>query len=214
MSNFDLDAVPNMVAMTLQGNTALFQSPLIASAQTLDRGGLKWIAIYTYTELTGDDRAELMGLLASLRAQANRLRVPVYDNAKRGAYGGTPLVDGAAQTGSSIDLKGATFNVTDWIKAGDYFSIDVNGEHELKMATADASSDGAGLITVAFEPRLRTSPLDNAVVYVEDGTLPKPRGVFVMTGPEAGWSSRPATPQLNGRSVFSLSMTEDVFATQ
>ena len=212
MSILDLSEVPNLVAMQLSGSTGLFSSPLTASIQTLDRGGLKWEAQYTFTDIRGDDRANLLGTLAGLRAQANRLRVPVYDNSKRGAYGGTPLVDAGSQTGSSINLKGLSNNITDWIQIGDYFSIDVNGEHELKMATADASSNGSGLITIAFEPRLRDSPLDNAVVFVEDGVLTKPQGIFILNTPDVIWSSRPGQP--THRSAVSLALIEDVFATQ
>lgn len=209
MSVFDLTATPNIVVMAMRGNTGVFESPLSGTVQTIDRGGLHWVITYTYTELRGDPRAEMMGMVAALRGQANRLRVPVYDNPKRGTYGGTPLVNGGSQTGSSIILDGAG-TVTDWIKRGDYFSIDVNGEHELKIATADASSSG-GAITINFEPRLRFSPLNNAAVYVEDGVLAKPQGVFYFSNPENNWSSRPGVSK---RSVFSLQLTEDVFATQ
>lgn len=212
MTILDLSEVPNLVAMQLTGNTGVFQSPLTGSIQTLDRGGLKWEAQYTFTNIRGDDRANLIGTLAALRAQANRLRVPIYDNAKRGAYGGTPLVDGASQTGNSINLKGLSISITQWIRKGDYISIDVNGEHELKMATADSSSGGTGLIEVFFEPRLRTSPLDNAVVFVEDGVLTKPQGIFLLSDSSVLWSSQPGKP--THRSVVSLAMVEDVFATQ
>lgn len=199
--------------MELLGNTGVFDSPLIASAQTIDRGGLKWKMDFTYSNISKAKRGALLGLIASLRGQANRLRVPVVDNPRQGAYGGTPLVAAASQTGSSIDLDGCTTGVTDWIKAGDYLSIDVNGEHELKMCTADASSDGGGLITIAFEPRLRASPLNNAVVYVQDGVLSPPEGIFVMAAANTGWTSRPfqLTSEL---SSLSLSLVEDVFATQ
>ncbi len=128
MSVFDLTQVPTTVSMRPVGNTGLFPSPLIASAQTLDRGGQKWQAVYNYANISFAKRASLMGLLTRLRGQAHRLRVPVYDNPKRGAYGGTPLVFGASQTGSDIDLDGVS-NVTNWIRAGDYLSIVVNGEH-------------------------------------------------------------------------------------
>ncbi len=214
MATFDLTQVPNTLAMQLIGNTGLFPSPLVASAQTLDRGGLKWQATYNYSNISAAKRATLMGLLASLRAQANRLRVPVYDNPKRGAYGGTPLVNGASQTGSVIAIDGCSNNITNWIRAGDYFSVVVNGEHELKMCTQDNNSNGTGQIaTLEFEPRLRASPLNNAIIRVEDGALPKPEGVFVLANPNTGWNSRPfqTTSEL---SQIVLSLTEDVFATQ
>lgn len=213
MSILDLTPTPTVVVMMLRGNTALFQSPLTAAAQTIDRGGLHWMLTYTFQNIRGADRAVLLGTLAALRSQANRLRVPVYDNPNRGLYGGTPIVAGASQTGSSIDLDGCSNNITNWIRAGDYFSIDVNGEHELKMATADANTDGAGAVTVSFEPRLRFSPLNNAAVYVEDGVLSVPQGVFMLSDPENNWSSMPGRDKQH-RSILSLKMTEDVFATQ
>ncbi len=214
MSNFDLTQIPSTLSMQLVANTALYPSPLVASAQTLDRGGLKWQAVYNYTNISAAKRATLMGLLARLRGQAHRLRVPIYDNPIRGLYGGTPLVDGASQTGSTVAIDGCSNNITNWIRAGDYFSMIVNGEHELKMCTVDASSNGSGQIaTLDFEPRLRASPANDAVIFVEDGTLQKPEGIFVMGGSTVGWSSRPfqTTSEL---SQIVLNLMEDVFATQ
>lgn len=211
MTVFDLNQTPSVVTMDVVGNTGLFSSPLVASAQTLGRS-TKWNARYTFNVLRDDDRADLMGTIVSLKGQDNRLRVPIFDNAKRGAYGGTPLVDGGSQTGFSLNIKGATFNVTDWIRKGDYFSVFVNAEHELKMATVDASSDGAGLVVLTFTPRLRAAPLDDAVIFVEDGVLTKPQGIFLLASADTGWQSRPGNP--SKISSMSLALTEDVFATQ
>lgn len=210
MATFDLTYAPSTLSMSLQGNTGVYSSPLTGSMQTIDRGGLKWLATYNFSNISRDKRGILLALIASLRGQANRVRVPVYDNPKNGGYGGTPLVNGASQTGNTINIDGVA-NKTDWIRAGDYFSIDVNGEHELKMAIADANSSG-GAVTLNFEPRLRASPLNNAAVWVEDGSLPKPEGVFLLADTGTGWSSRPG----GGGEVSSLSLSllEDVFATQ
>ena len=82
------------------------------------------------------------------------------------------------------------------------------------MATADASSDGLGNVTLTFEPRLRFSPLDNAAIFVEDGVLSKPQGVFILTNQEQVWSSLPAATPQSRRSAVGLELREDVFATQ
>ncbi len=211
MTILDLNQTPTDVTMEVVGNTGLFKSPLIASAQTLARS-TKWNANYRFSNLRADDRADLMGTIAALRGQDNRLRVPVYDNPKRGAYGGTPLVNGGGQTGFSLVIKNASINITNWIRRGDYFSVFVGAEHELKMATVDANSDGAGIVALSFTPRLRAAPLDDAVIFVEDGVLTKPQGIFVLQNADTGWSSRPGFP--SKISAMSLSMTEDVFATQ
>lgn len=208
MAILDLNQVPKFVTVELRGNTAVYTSPLTASEQTLDRGGAKWRLMYVYDNMRGDERGELMGFIAGLRAQSNRIRVPIYDNPARGAYGGTPNVDGASQTGNSIDIKGCSNNISNWIRSGDYFSVDVNGEHELKMATADASSNGTGLITVSFEPRLRAAPLNSADINVGGNN---PQGIFVLANSAQNWSTRPG---ISKRMTASLEMIEDVFATQ
>lgn len=210
MAIFDLDVTPNYVVMNLIGNTGIFSSPMTGSMQTVDRGGLRWRVMYTYTALRNDDRADVLGTLAALRSQANRVRIKVYDNPKRGNYGGTPLVNGGSQSGSSIILDGCG-TVSNWIRKGDYFSIDVNGEHELKMCTADKSSSG-GAITIDFEPRLRASPLNNAAVFVEDGGGDIPEGVFILNEPQIQWSSRPGVGSKT--TAVTVDAVEDMFITQ
>lgn len=210
MTFHDLTVTPNAVQIELVANTGLFQSPLIGAAQTVERGGMKWRAVLSYINLNNDKRAELMALIAELRGQANRMRVPCFENPKRGAYGGTPLVAGASQTGNTLNIDGASASVTNWIRRGDYFSVEVNGEHELKLATADANSDGLGNVTLTFEPRLRASPADNAVVFVEDGVLSRPQGIFVFEGPANGWAARPGVD--TKLTTITLNLIEDIFA--
>ena len=102
--------------------------------------------------------------------------------------------------------------VTDWIMAGDYFGIDVNGEVELKMCTADTNSSG-GTINIPFEPRLRASPLNNAAIIVDDGTLGSPTGVFLSKTNVLGWSSRPFSVA-SALSTVSFTLIEDLFVSQ
>jgi len=212
MSTLDLDITPNYVVMNLIGQTGVFSSPMTGSIQTVDRGGFRWQLMYTYTALRNDDRANVLGTLAALRSQANRLRMKVYDNPRRGSYGGNPLVMGGSQSGSSIVIDGCSISVTNWIRKGDYFSINVNGEHELKMCTADANSNGSGQCTISFEPRLRASPLNNAVVFVQDGGGDIPQGVFILNAPQIQWSSRPGLGSKT--TAVTIDAVEDMFVTQ
>lgn len=211
MTVYALNVTPTSIRIAFIGNTALATSGVIGSAQTVDRQGLKWQFTYGYDELRGDERADLLGTIALLRTQSHRLRVPVFDNPARGAYGGTPLVNGAGQTGNTLNIDGASLSVTNWIRKGDYFAVIVGTEPELKMATADANSDGAGNVTLTFEPKLRTSPADGAAIHVEDGVLTKPAGVFMLANPEQSWES---IKQRTTHSRLTLEMVEDVFATQ
>lgn len=197
--------VPQAVTAELIANTAVSPSPLTGSAQTLARVGMRWLITHSWHDVIGDERGEVMALIAFLKGQENRVRLSAMDNPANGAYGGSPTVNGASQTGSSLAIGGAG-TVTDWIKAGDYFSTSVNGEHELKMATQDSSSSG-GNATLVFEPPLRDSPANGSAIFVGDGGT-KPRGLFMMAENAAGWSSSPG-----GKSNISVQFSEDIFGT-
>ena len=84
----------------------------------------------------------------------------------RGPAGGTPLVKGGGQAGSTLAVDGCTAGITGWMRAGDYFSV--NGE--LKMLTRDADTDGSGEATLHFKPALRNSPADDAPLAVRNAS--------------------------------------------
>lgn len=80
-----------------------------------------------------------------------------------GPGGGTPLVNGASQTGNSINTDGWP-NSTTVLKAGDLVKL---GTLQLVYElTGDATSNGAGQAALAIEPQIivGTSPADNGVV--------------------------------------------------
>lgn len=95
--------------------------------------------------------------------------------------GGELFVDGAGQLGTELDLDGADASESVF-KVGEYFSV--NGE--LKIVTADASSNASGQVTVSFEPALRQSPPDNDSVNIST-----PTATFRLLDPIGGWSLQP-----------------------
>jgi hypothetical protein len=103
-----------------------------------------------------------------------------------GPLGGTPLVNGASQTGSSLVTDGWTAAAASRLKKGDIFTIAgvymVNPQTKATLSklqqfvvTADVSSDGSGNLTAAIFPSIITSgatqtvsasPADNAAITV------------------------------------------------
>lgn len=211
MSTFDFTIAPQLVTVELISNTALSPSPFTGGAQTLARDGQRWMVTHTWNAVRGDVRAEIMAFLASLNGQEHRVRLFDPDNPKRGSYGGTPVVDGAGQSGDTLAIRGCTASVTNWIRKGDYFAVIVNGEPELKMSIADTNTDGTGHANLSFRPKLRTSPIDGAAIRVDDGVLTRPSGVFVLAEPTVGWSSRPGNPSRVSSIVAQF--VEDIFFT-
>lgn len=104
-----------------------------------------------------------------------------------GALGGTPLVDGATQTGASLVTKGWSNSITNVVKVGDIFTIagvfHVNPQSKIStgvlqqfVVTANASSGAStGPATISISPSIVTSgatqtvsasPADNAALTV------------------------------------------------
>lgn len=68
----------------------------------------------------------------------------------------TGLVQGAGQSGTSLIVDGVAAGTT-ILRAGEYFQV----RTEFKVATADCTSNGSGVVTLVFKPALRVSPADN-----------------------------------------------------
>lgn len=185
---------PATLEWALVSNTQTFSSPLSGSVQTLELPGARWQFSFPMSNLHPDDAALLRAWLVKLRGQSGRFYMHnMAHPTPRGAGGGTPVVSGAGQSGTALTTTGWPNSLT-VLKAGDFF--EVNGE--LKMAVADATSNGAGAATITFEPPLRASPANLAAI-----TTNKPKGVFKLDEDTVRWSTVPALI-----SSFAISATE------
>lgn len=173
---------PLQMEWTLQANTQAFTSPLSRAVQTYELPGARWRVSLPYYNLRDPDAALLQAFLVSLRGRANRFTVhPMARPRPRGVATGAPMVAGAGQSGSTLATDGWTPNVIGILKAGDF--IGVNGE--LKMIVADVSSNGIGQATLTFEPPLRASPADNALI-----TTSQPTATFMLDEDASSWTTR------------------------
>ncbi len=153
---------------SLATNTMTFSSPLSQSTQRRELPGARWTASVTFTDRNASEHRVWMARLARLRGAAGSCYLsPSFAYPLMGAGGGTPLVNGAGQTGTSLIIDGAPNNITGWLKEGDYFSFD-NGllQRELKIVTADVNTDSSGNATITFEPPIRSAPANNAAIEI------------------------------------------------
>jgi hypothetical protein len=166
MPTLTMPAVPGFVesAFSLVPKSQTFRSSLNAGAvQTTELGAALWQARYKLPAMTLGQAAAWRAFAAALRGSAGRfygfdpdLRSPI------GAYDAgldTLLVDGAAQTGVALAIKGGRPSATIGIvEAGSYFQV---GD-ELKVVTERFDVDGSGDGTLTFEPALVAAPADAA----------------------------------------------------
>lgn len=132
------------------------------------------------TQIRKQYREGLVGITAGFGAVYETTLIPSHTP---GTLGGTPLVNGANQTGSSLVTDGWTASAA-VLKKGDIFTIaGVNrvhpetkadtGELQQFVATADGTADGTGNLTISISPSITTSgakqnvtgsPADNAAI--------------------------------------------------
>ena len=120
-----------------------------------------WMIKATYPPLEDDDFWTLYAFALKQRGKYGTFTVQI-PKTNRGSYGGTPLVDGASQTGATLDVKGGTPNITGWAKAGDIFNI--AGTTKVYLITDDADTDGSGNVTLNLMANLMDSPADSAAL--------------------------------------------------
>jgi hypothetical protein len=193
-------ANPAKVDWMLHRFDGRFESPLSGSIQQLLRPGARWEATFSWTTLSEADWHQLAAWWNQM-AQANyRCALPNYAYQALGSLAGTPLVNGAAQTGSTLATKGWTASASGVLKAGDMFQITDGTKHQLVMVTADANADGLGHSSVSITPPLRISPTDASALVVAN-----PTARFMLSNGDTSLSFQP--PRL---SSASLSLIEDI----
>ena len=114
---------------------------------------------------------DVEALLAFIESHYNTLTIltvthyllPGSGKAPNGAGGGTPLVNGATQSGTSLITDGWP-NSTLVMRAGDCFKLD--SLNILYRVTADGTSDGSGNLTLSINPPIASgnSPATNAAL--------------------------------------------------
>lgn len=127
--------------------------------------GHRWGMTAKYPPLTRAEFAPIFAFLVKQRGSFDTFTVqpPTIKNAQ-GTGAGTPLVNGASQTGRSVVTDGWSSGAT-VLKAGDFVSF--AGHSKIYMLTADVTSDGSGNATLSIEPALIESPAENAVITTD-----------------------------------------------
>ena len=199
--------IPSASEMGIITNSKQFISPLTGYTQTASRKGGRWFLRMTFNNLQGSQRSALRGYLAFMEGQVNRISVGDHSyTGALGALGGTPRIKGAGQTGTSLITDGWPASTT-VLKAGDLLSYSNGTYSELKQVTSDATTNGAGEVTLSIAPEIHTTPADNTLIVTAS-----PVGTFMLASPTISWTNRPS--QSGGVSSplsdLSIDLLEDI----
>lgn len=127
--------------------------------QTIASGRGWWECQVTFPPIVGTDSINAWrAFIAKSRGKANDFQVPVDATAQSSATA-TPLVNGASQTGRTLNTDGWPVSST-VLQAGQFVTIG----NQLLQLTENVTSNASGVATLNFEPPVRTSPADNAAI--------------------------------------------------
>lgn len=161
------------ISWSRESAVAASESIFSKKVQVTDWLGKRLVATVRLPPMTEAQVREWHGFFSALNGLLGTFWLgPTLDKAQKGVATGTPLINGASQSGTTIATDGWTANTTGILKAGDWIQI---GNH-LYMVTQDADSGATtGPASLEIWPQLRTVPADNDPI-----TLSNPKGLFRM----------------------------------
>lgn len=183
------------VIMTLVRVVGRTESPYTLEEQTFKWPGEAWMIDFSMPTFT-NRRIASEWIAFALKLEGSYGHFLMGDpSAKlpRGVASGTPVVDGANQTGNLLLTTGWAPNTTGIILKGDYIQTGAGATSSLHMVVEDADTDSSGNAILQIVPAIRTSPIDGSAIIVNN-----PRGVFRLTSNDYSWSVSPGpTYRLN-----------------
>jgi hypothetical protein len=184
-----LPAAFAMARLTIRANNTVGESvsPFSAAQQVYEHPGQWWEADVQLPPMARADAEDVLAAFLSLRGKYGTFLLAAPNATARGAGGGTPVVDGASQTGHTLAVRGGPLSTTGWLKAGDWLQLGSGSTTRLHKVVADAATDGTGDATLDIWPRLRSSPADGATV-----TIASCKGLFQLADNRVEYDIEPA----------------------
>lgn len=188
---------PSAMQWGYADNAQSFVSPLDKTTQTLELVGTRWTLNMTYLELGEDDTAELQAFLGLLNGRSGRFYVPNFVKlTPKGSAQGNPSPSVAAPTAagdSIIQTTNWVVNQPQVLKKSDLIQV---GD-ELKLITADASSDSFGDAALSVFPPVRGVHSLGASIITNE-----PKARMRLVNGRNSWSINP--PILNSFRIVAI----------
>lgn len=134
---------------------------------TVEHPGSQWFVSASYPPMTKTQAREWLAFLLKMKGKKGSCLFIDYDfNEPGGSISGSPVVNGASQTGNAVNLSGLAVSGSNLLIAGDQISF--AGYDYMHRVVDPLSSDAGGLGQVVFEPALKASPANGAAVQFQN----------------------------------------------
>ena len=150
------------ISLTMVNTTAMVASPFTGQQQVYRHQGDFWKASIHLTTMVRDTAEDWISALGSLYGRYGTMLIGDPTGATpRGTISGSPTVNGAGQTGTTLTVNA----ITGTLKAGDYIQLGTGATSRLHKVLQDVADGGT---TLEIFPRLRESPANAAPITYTD----------------------------------------------
>jgi hypothetical protein len=177
------------IRLSANSVVGISMSPFTAKQQVYKYTGQYWEAEISLPPMKRSDAEYWISFLLKLNGSYGTFLLGDPNGATaRGVATGTPLVNGASQTGNELVTDGWTTSTTGILKAGDYIQLGTGASAKLHKVLDDVNSDSSGNATITIWPDLRSAPSDNAAIVVSGA-----KGVFRLSANQSDWDVNEAS---------------------
>lgn len=163
------------------------QSIFTYRQQVVSYAGQRWEASIRIPPLRKDVMEEWVAFLVSLKGQTGTFLLNDPNNTSpRGTASttpGTPVVNGASQTGDTLNISGLPVSETGYLLPGDYIQLGSGSSSRLHKVLTSTDTDGSGLATVDIWPSILTAPVNGSSVVLTDA-----KGLFRLNSNMSEWT--------------------------
>lgn len=152
-------------------------------SQSIEVSPPLWSVKISSPAMFESDSGAWQALIISLKGRTNQLELWNHGRSyPRGTMRGTMTFNGGHAQGATTLSIVASGEVSKTLVAGDFLGFGTGTTQQIVMVTADATSNGSGVISVTVQPPLRNAHLTGASVAWD-----KPKALFRRSESVASW---------------------------
>lgn len=158
------------ITLSAENAVAISQSPFTYQQQVVAHPGQRWAASISLPPMKRVDAEYWVAFLLSLKGQIGTFLLGdpncVTAQGSASTTPGTPLVNGAGQTGDTLIIDGLPVSTTGYLLPGDYIQLGSSTTTQFYKVLTQVNTSVSGGATLDLWPNLRSSPANNATIIV------------------------------------------------
>ena len=158
------------ITLSAENAVAISQSPFTYQQQVVAHPGQRWAASISLPPMKRPDAEYWVAFLLSLKGQIGTFLLGdpncVAAQGSASTTPGTPLVNGAGQTGDTLIIDGLPVSTTGYLLPGDYIQLGSSTTTQFYKVLTQVNTSVSGGATLDLWPNLRSSPANNATIIV------------------------------------------------